>query len=71
MIIEQPQPDSFFDYLKTELQNNVVDHVVRVEPQGDEVFQLTVIGKGNDIAIAPKFFLKKDKIATQVQFLFP
>lgn len=70
MTITELQPDSFFDYLKAELQNNVVDHVVRVEPQGNEVFQLTVIGKGNDIVTAPKFFIRGNKIATQVQLLF-
>jgi hypothetical protein len=70
MVIQDPQPNSFFDYLKTELEKNVVDHVVRVEPQSNEVFQITVISKGSDIANAPKFFIKGNKIATQVQFLF-
>lgn len=70
MAIIEPHPDSFFDYLKTELEKNTVDHVVRVEPQGNEILQLTVISKGNDVATAKKFFLRKDKIATQVQFLF-
>lgn len=70
MVIQDPQPDSFFDYLKSELEKNVVDHVIRVEPQNGEVFQLTVISKGGDIAAAPKFFVKGNKIATQVQFLF-
>jgi hypothetical protein len=70
MTIAKAQPDSFFGYLKAELEKNVVDHVMRVEPQGGEVFQLTVISKGGDIAAAPKFFIKGNKIATKKQFLF-